>query len=144
MLSKMDRRNKWTIYISCKYHQGTYQVERRKPAIILHQWKLRILFWCLWLHFILIMCKLNLSSNCFYIILFFIFLFVNIIYSVCIWASLLVIKMLNKNKITKFPYILTVYDLNFHFVSYFCHIFNLDPKKRFSKKSWLYALLLSF
>ena len=26
----------------------------------------------------------------------------------------------------KFSYILTVYDLNFHFITYFCHIFNLD------------------
>ena len=37
-------------------------------------------------------------------------------------------------KITKFSYILAVYDLNFHFISYFCHIFNLDPKKTFFKK----------
>ena len=66
MLPKMDRGNKWTIYISCKYHKGTYQVETRQPVIILHQWKLWILLWCLYFHYTLIMCKLILSSNCLY------------------------------------------------------------------------------
>ena len=27
------------------------------------------------------------------------------------------------NKMIKFSYILTVYELNFHFITYFCHIF---------------------